>query len=227
MVGHLVAGALLLFGVAVAGSAAVAAPPNDPASPAYDSESPARIRQEMDRPRAADVPSPAQGETAGYPNRGNDTPARECADCPAPKHYDSVEVVKTSRDVDQSRVINTDRVIQLPPKVKESNKLVIHENETRNVGVIQHNDRVIEKQIHYVKRAPVYHRAVHHRVIKQVKTVYVPVVVQAPRPCGCPCSCQGSSYAHQYGHGGYAYVVQEVLVPVQTPAAYGYAYAYR
>ena len=51
-------------------------------------------------------------------------------------------------------------------RTKETNKLIIHENETRNVGVIQHNHRIIEKEIRYVKRAPVYR---HHAPAPRVR----------------------------------------------------------
>jgi hypothetical protein len=240
---------VLFAGLAASGSAAVGAPRNDDCvncgtEKPYNSENPARIRQEMDRRRAPDADVPAQGETPAPPVRDTYTPPREtyapkeCADCPPPKHYDKIEVVKTSRDVDQSRVLNTESVVQVPPRVKEVNKLVIHENETRNVGVIQHNHRIIEKEIRYVKRAPVYRH--HQAPAYRVQTVLVPVVVQQP-PCGCPCTCSGHGYAQQYVYGdGYSYSsgrggllqhlqqsqqvqvqqvqVQQVLVP------YGYGY---
>ena len=109
--------------------------------------------------------------------------------------------------------------------MREINKLVIHENETRNVGVIQHNHRIVEKETRYIKRAPVYRRAVPSY---QVQTVFVPVVMQPVQNCGCPCTCSGShsAYAQAYVYGaGHAYgagrgYVQQVLVPV--PAGYGY-----
>jgi hypothetical protein len=228
MLKNVIAGAVLLTGFAATAWPAVAAPRNDDCvncepSKRYDSESPAKIRQEMDRPRNPSPDYPAQGETAGNPERGGDAPARECSDCPPPKHYDKIEVVKTSRDVDQSRVINTDSVVHVRPKEKEYNKLVIHENEVRNVGVIQHNHRIIEKEIRYVKRKPVYRYPAY-----QVQTVIVPVVVQPARECGCPCTCSAPRYVYEQA---YAYpqtrtVVQQVLVPV-TGGGYGYGYGYR
>jgi hypothetical protein len=225
MLKYAVASVVLMLGFAVSAPPALAAPP-------YSSEEPARIRQEMDRPRAPDVNATAPvGERAPNVDRSADAPARDCADCPPPRHYDNTEVVKTSRDVDQSRVINTETVVQVPPRTREINKLVIHENETRNVGVIQHNHRIIEKETRYVKRAPVYRPAVHryapaYRVV--VQTVLVPVVTQTP--CGCPCTCSGSNGAYAQAYvtsGGYAYgsgrgYAQQVLVPVNVPAGYGY-----
>lgn len=77
-----------------------------------------------------------------------------CQDCPQPRpHYDSQEVIKTTRDVDRSRVINTTTVVPVPPRVREHNHLVIHENETRNVGVVLHRNTIIEKEIRYRRRA--------------------------------------------------------------------------
>jgi hypothetical protein len=241
MLKYAAASVVLLLGFAAYAPPALAAPGNDdcvncaPSTP-YPSEEPARIRQEMDR-RAPDTAAPASAvERAPYAGRSPDAPARECADCPPPRRYDNTEVIKTSRDVDQSRVINTETVVQVPPRTKEINKLIIRENETRNVGVIQHNHRIIEKETRYVKRAPVYRPAVRHyapahRVVQRVQTVLVPVVMQPVQNCGCPCTCGSNgayaqAYAYAYG-GGYAYgsgrgAVQQVLVPVNVPAGYGY-----
>ena len=231
MLKHVVASIVLIVGVSVSALPALAAPDNDAPPPKpYNTEDPARIRQEMDRPRAPDTNTTAPvEERAPRTYRSVDAPPRECADCPPPKRYDSTEVIKTSQDVDHSRVIDTDEVVQTRPRVKEINKLVIRENETRNVGVVQHNHRIIEKETRYVKRAPVYrHPAPPVRV--RVQTVYVPIVMPPVQSCGCPCTCSGS-------HGGYgqAYVyeqvpaydtrrvaVQQVYVPVNVPAGYGY-----
>ena len=136
--------------------------------------------------------------------------------------------------MDQSRVINTESVVQLPPRVKQINKLIVRENETRNVGVIQHNHRIIEKEIRYVRRTPVYQRPVHryavpqYRVVQQVQTVLVPVAAQPVQNCGCPCTCSGSNNAYAYVYrAGVAYdaergSMQKVWVPVAVPAGYGY-----
>ena len=240
MLKYAVASVVLIVGFAMSAPPASAAPGNDdcvncaPPKP-YDSEDVARIRRELDRARASDAVTTAPvGEHEPNADRSAEAPAH-CADCPPPKHYDSTEVVKTSRDVDQSRVINTETVVQVPPRVKEINKLVIHENETRNVGVIQHNHRIIEKEIRYVKRAPTYQRVVHqyavpqYRVVQQVHTVLVPVAAQTVQNCGCPCTCSGShnAYASAYEYrAGYAYdergSIQKVWIPVAVSAGYGY-----
>jgi len=241
MLKYAVASVVLILGfVAVPASAA---PRGDesvssPLPKPYDSEDPARIRQEMDRSRASDAVAPApvndRAPNAGYPA---DAPVRECADCPPPRRYDSTEVIKNSRDVDQSRVINTESVVQVPPRTREINKLVVQENETRNVGVIQHNHRIIEKEIRYVRRAPVYRPPVHHyvpqyRAVQQVQTVLVPV---APQPvqssCGCPCTCGGhnayasaTTYVYQPGvaYDAQRGSMQKVWVPVAVNSGYGY-----
>jgi len=238
MLKYAVASVVLILGFA---APALSAPRGDdcvncaPSTP-YDSENPARIRQEMDRPRAFDANTAAPvGERAPNADRSADAPARDCANCPPSKRYDSTEVVKTSHDVDQSRVINTDTVVQVPPREREINKLVIHENETRNVGVIQHNHRIIEKEIRYVRRAPVYRPPVHryvpqYRVVQQVQTVLVPVVAPPVQNCGCPCTCSGghNAYASAYVYQpGFAYdaargSMQKVWVPVAVPTGYGY-----
>ena len=59
--------------------------------------------------------------------------------------------MKTSREVDHSKVIETKSVAP-SRRVIESNHLIIRENETRNVGTIQHNHTVIEKELVLTKR---------------------------------------------------------------------------
>jgi hypothetical protein len=65
----------------------------------------------------APPPSPPQrsygnSEPAEYPKRIETRATRDCYDCDRPrKKYDSVEVVKTRRDVDHSRMIRTKSVI--------------------------------------------------------------------------------------------------------------------
>jgi hypothetical protein len=245
MLKYAIASVVLIVGFAVSAPSASAAPREDdsvniaPPKP-YNSEDPARIRQEMDRPRTPDAVTPAPAtERAPVVQRSVETPARECADCPPPRHYDSTEVVKNSRDVDQSRIINTESVVQIPPRTREINKLVIQENETRNVGLVQHNHRIIEKEIRYVRRAPVYQRPAHqyvpqYRAVQRVQTVLMPVAAPQVSSCGCPCTCSGghnayasasaSAYVYQ---PGFAYdaergSMQKVWVPVAVPTGYGY-----
>jgi hypothetical protein len=255
MLKYAVASVVLTLGFAVSLPPTSAAPRDAdgvtvaPPKP-YDSEEPARIRQEMDRGRTpeavTDVPatqyapvkqSAPVSQRAPVVEHSVATPARECADCPPPRHYDSTEVVKNSRDVDQSRVINTESVVQIPPRTREINKLVIQENETRNVGVVQHNHRIIEKEIRYVRRAPVYRRPVHqyvpqYRPVQQVQTVLVPVAAPQVSSCGCPCTCSGghnayasaSTYVYQPGvaYDAQRGSMQKVWVPVAVPTGYGY-----
>jgi len=240
MLKYAVASVVLAAGLAVSAPVTSAAPRGDDgvtvaAPKPYDSEEPARIRQEMDRSRAPDAAAPAPvNERAPVVQRPADAPVRECADCPPPRHYDSTEVIKNSRDVDQSRVINTETVVEVPPRTREINKLVIQENETRNVGVIQHNHRIIEKEIRYVRRTPAYRKPVHHHVPQhravQVQTVYVPVVTPQVSSCGCPCTCGHSAYASATTYvyqPGVAYdahrgSMEKVWVPVAVNAGYGY-----
>ena len=260
MLKYAAASVVLALGFAVSLPPASAAPRDDdsvtvaPPKP-YNSEDPARIRQEMDRPRApetvVDTPATQNAPANQYApvrqsapvsrrapvvDRSVETPVRECADCPPPRHYDSTEVVKNSRDVDQSRVINTESVVEVPARTRETNKLVIQENETRNVGVIQHNHRIIEKEIRYVRRAPVYRPPVQHyvpqyRPVQQIQTVVVPVAPQVSS-CGCPCTCGGGHAAYASAktyvyQPGVAYdaqrgSMQKVWVPVAVNSGYGY-----
>jgi hypothetical protein len=103
-----------------------------------------------------------------------------CTNCVAPRpHYDSTEVVQTSRDVDHSRTINTTSVVEVPPKVRTTNHLVLRKNTIRNVGTIQHNHTIIEKEIRY--RRPVQKTPAKTKFIMQgYRTVYQPTVVYVP-----------------------------------------------
>ncbi|WP_157100449.1 hypothetical protein [Rhodoplanes sp. Z2-YC6860] len=112
-----------------------------------------------------------------------EAPARRCHNCPAPRdHYDTQEIIRTSRDVDRSRVINTQSEVVVGRRLKESNHLVIHENETRNVGVIQHNHTVYEVEPRYVMRVPkvtvVSYVTQRYHVVEQPAMVTVPVPVR-------------------------------------------------
>ena len=70
---------------------------------------------------------------------------------PPARQYDTQEVIKTTREIDRSKVIETQSVIP-SKRVIETNHLVVHENETRNVGTIQHNHTIIEKELVLTKR---------------------------------------------------------------------------
>lgn len=222
-----------------------ALPPLAAAQAPYDNEQVIRMKQEADRLRTTDSQSaaPVEEQTTDT-ERSADARSQNCANCPQPRpHYDNVEVVKTSRDVDQSRVINTESVVHVPPRKKETNKLIIRENETRNVGVVQHNHTIIEKEIRYVKRrAPIY-------PAYRVQTTYQPVcqsgalvywivrrggeamVVPAEalahgNPCNpSPCNC-GNGYVATHGykarHSYETYSApRRALIPAHALQAYG------
>ena len=76
----------------------------------------------------------------------------DCFKCPQPRpNYDSTEVIKQTRDVDHSRVIETQSVVP-SKRLIETNHLIIRENETRNIGTVQHNHTIIEKELVLTKR---------------------------------------------------------------------------
>ena len=200
MLKYAVVSVVLILGFAGSAPPAPGAPGSDdcvncaPQKP-YDSEAPARIRQEMDR-LDANTTAPV-GERAPRCRSLCRRARARLHRLPAAETLRQHRGHQDQPDVDQSRVINTEDVVQVRPRVREINKLVIHENETRNVGVIQHNHRIVEKETRYVKRAPVYQRAVPAYRVPRVQTVFVPVVMQPVQNCGCPCTCSGS-------HGAYA-----------------------
>ena len=108
---------------------------------------------------------------------------KACKNCVAPRpHYDSQEVVRATKDVDQSRVINTQSVVYVPggKRVRTHNHLVIRKNTIRHVGVIRHNHTIIEKEIRY-RRPRVYAQAITVNFVTQkYHTVHRPVLVEAP-----------------------------------------------
>jgi hypothetical protein len=102
-----------------------------------------------------------------------------CQNCPAPRNYDSQEVVHTTKDVDHSRVINTQTVVPVSKRFKTTNHLVIRKNTIRHVGVVRHKHTIIEKEIRY--RRPVYARArpiVVNFVTQKYRTVHRPAMVR-------------------------------------------------
>jgi hypothetical protein len=136
----------------------------------------------------------------GSPKHTSRKPARydDCAHCPRPRKYDSREVVKGRvKTIDRSRTINTRTVVPVHRHVKESNHLVVHQNEIRETGVVQHNHTIIEKETRYVKRVPVETEVVFvtrkYRVIERGDTVAVPVTVR-PR-------CTRGRYADLFDNG--------------------------
>jgi hypothetical protein len=110
----------------------------------------------------------------------------DCAHCPRPRKYDSREVVKGVRTIDRSRTINTTTVVPVSRRMKETNHLVVHRNEIRETGVVQHNHLIVEKETRYLKRVPIETEVVFvtrkYNVVERPATVTVPVTYR-PR-CG-------------------------------------------
>jgi hypothetical protein len=123
--------------------------------------------------------SPGNLGHPGSPGNFSNANSSNCPDCPKPRqHYDSREVVHTTQDVDQSRVINTTSVVPVAPRMKETNHLVIRKNTIRNVGVVRHNHTIIEKEIRY--RRPVQRFKAVNYVMQGYQTVYQPAIVYVP-----------------------------------------------
>jgi hypothetical protein len=89
--------------------------------------------------------SSSPASAGDYP-RGGGGYHNDCYKCPPPRNYDTQEVVKETKDIDHSAVIETQSVVP-SKRLIETNHLVIHENEVRNVGTIQHNHTIIEKEL--------------------------------------------------------------------------------
>ena len=84
-------------------------------------------------------------------------------------------------------MINTRTVVPVGTRVKETNKLVIRQNETRLTGVVRHNHTIIEKEVRYVRRVPVQTTVEfvthNHRVVERPDTTTVPVTLHRPNGC--------------------------------------------
>jgi len=152
-------------------------------------------------PASAGEPGPGYRPGGGYNN---------CYKCPPPRNYDSQEVVKQTRDVDHSAVIETQSVVP-SKRLIETNHLIIHENETRHVGTIQHNHTIIEKELVLTKRN-VDHKYVN-TVVNLVEHKYntqrqhvveekeIPGEVRELRECNCeqaPIRAYGMATANAY-----------------------------
>jgi len=117
-----------------------------------------------------------------------------CYKCPPPRNYDSQEVIKQTKDIDHSKVIETQSVVP-SKRLIETNHLVIHENEVRNVGTIQHNHTIVEKEL-ILRKNNVDHKNVNtvvnlveHKYNTQRQHVVVekeiPGEVRYLRECNC------------------------------------------
>jgi hypothetical protein len=124
---------------------------------------------------------------AATPAAAQVMPAEKCYDCPAPKVYDTQETIHHTKDVDQSRVINTQSEVEVSRRVKETNHLIIRENETRNVGVVQHNHTIYERVPRYVVRVPavtvVSFVTQRYHVVETPATMTVPVSIRPASRC--------------------------------------------
>jgi hypothetical protein len=131
-----------------------------------------------------------------------------CYKCPPPKNYDSQEVIKATRDVDHSKVIETQSVVP-SKRLIETNHLIIRENETRNVGVVQHNHTIIEKELVLTRRnVDTKHvntqvNLVEHKYNTERKRVVeereIPGVNRDLRDCDCPTPYKQPLGVHAYG----------------------------
>ncbi len=136
----------------------------------------------------------------------NNAYRNDCHKCPPPRNYDSTEVIKQTKDVDHSRVIETQSVVP-SKRLIETNHLIVHENETRNVGTVQHNHTIIEKELVLTKRNVDNKRVntvvnlVEHKYNTERKRVVeereIPGLVRDLRDCNC--DTPGPSPLQTYG----------------------------
>jgi hypothetical protein len=191
-----ITGAVLVFGLTAHSVPVFAGPAIDecvdcPVSDKYDSEDVVQkirnVKRSLANEAPIDIPAGRREINRGSEKKrtagSRDT---DCADCAPRRKYDSQQVIKKVRNVDQSRVINTTTVVPVRTRVDETNRLVIRQNETQLTGVVQHNHTIIEKEVRYVRRIPaqttVEFVTHNYRVVERPDTVTVPVTY---RPNGC------------------------------------------
>ena len=183
-----IAAAALVLGLA---TPVAAAPRNDDsvdaASSRYDSPEVIRKIDSASRSREADTTA-SSGRRGAETQRVNRSRTNDCSDCQPRRHYDDQQVVKKVRNVDHSRTINTVTVVPAGRRVRETNHLVIQNNETRHVGVVRHNHIIVEKEIRYVRRVPVtttVNFVTHnYRIMERPAAVSIPVVPRRNYECG-------------------------------------------
>jgi hypothetical protein len=197
-----IAGAVLALGFAAAAAPASAGPSEDcvdcPVSNKYDSAEVVEKIRNLNQPLANEAPIDVRGSRRAHDagrvtqtKRAASSRNADCGDSAPRRTYDTQEVVKKVRNIDHSRVINTQTVVPARTRVKEASHLLVRRNETRHVGVVQHNHTIVEKEIRYVRRIPVQTRVefiTHdYRVVERPASVTVPV---RPRTIG-KCSNRG------------------------------------
>ena len=191
MMKHAFAGAMLIAGLIAAAPAAAQLVPAEKCYDCpqprehYDTQETIRTTRDVDHSRVIETQSEAPVSRRAKPAL---RARAECIDCPKPReHYDTQETIHNTRDVDHSRVIETQSEVPVSRRVKETNHLVIRENETRNVGVVQHNHTIIERVPRYVVRVPVVTTVSfvthNYRVVETPATMTVPVQYRPARRC--------------------------------------------
>ena len=214
MMKHAFAGTVLIAGLTAAAPASAQLLPADKCYDCpkprdhYDTQETIRTTRDVDHSRVIEtqsetpVPRWMKGvqlpRSSTYDTQQAIRPAREakpapraraeCVDCPRPReHYDTQETIRTTRDVDHSRVIETQSEVPVSGRMKKTNHLVIRENETRNVGVVQHNHTIIERVPRYVVRVPVVTTVSfvtqNYRVVETPATMTIPVQYRPARRC--------------------------------------------
>src|SRR4026208_398201 len=86
----------------------------------------------------------------------------DCYKCPPPRNYDRQEVGKKTQESQHSRVIETQSVVP-SKRLIETNHLIIHETEVRNVGTVVHNHTIIQKDLVLTKKN-VDHKYVNNNI---------------------------------------------------------------
>jgi len=135
---------------------------------------------------------------------------RDCYKCPPPRNYDTQEVVKTTKDVDHSRTIETQSVVP-SKRLIETNHLIIRENETRNVGTVQHNHTIIEKELVLTKRnvdtkqVNTFVNLVEHKYNTQRQHVVEEREIPGENRNLTNCNCESPVRAYGMAQGAYAY----------------------
>jgi hypothetical protein len=129
---HALACALLIFVSAVAA----------PAS-ATDAVMPLPVTDGLPPPPPPDTELPAPAADHPAPPAEQAAPPASCENCPAPRRYDSQEVIKKIQEIDRSRTVNT---VEMAPSAapKRVNSGIRVRSDVTLVNFVVHHYRVIE-----------------------------------------------------------------------------------
>jgi hypothetical protein len=154
--------------------------------------------------------SASAGDSDRGPAASSGRQSRDCYNCPPRRKYNSQEVVRQTKDVDRSRVIKTESVVP-SKRLVETNHLIVRENEVRNVGTVQHDHTIIEKELVLTKRnvdtkyVNTVVNLVEHKYNTQRQRIVEEKEIPGEKRTLRDCNCRSPVRAYGRAHGANAH----------------------